>query len=238
MDKMTIGDIEVDIVQKDIENLHLGVYPPNGRVRIAAPNKMDHDNIRLFAISKIPWIKNQKSKFKEQNRQSEREFVSGESHYFEGERYLLNVIYRVAKPKVKVRNKKYIDLYVREGSIKEKRKEVMTEWYRERLKERIPALIEKWEEIMKVEVGSWGIRLMKTKWGSCDQSSKRILLNLELAKKNKSCLEYIVVHEMVHLLEREHNDRFIAYMDKFLPNWRSVKDELNDLIFESSDWSY
>lgn len=234
MEKMTIGDIEVDIVQKDIENLHLGVYPPHGRVRIAAPNKMDHDNIRLFAISKIPWIKNQQTKFKEQNRQPQREFVSGESHYFEGERYLLQVFYGQVKPKVKVRNKKYIDLYLRKGSSRDKRKQIMTKWYRKKLKERIPPLIKKWEEKIGVKVDSWGVRLMKTKWGSCHQADKKILLNLELAKKNKRCLEYIIVHELLHLLEREHNHRFVAYMDKFLPNWRSIKNELNSLIFESS----
>jgi predicted metal-dependent hydrolase len=231
--KLIVNDIEIELIKKDIKNLHLSVHPPNGRVRISAPKKMDDEAIRIFVISKLSWIKKQRSKFEKQERQPERDFVSGESHYFLGERYLLNVIYTDKRRQgVNIRNKTYIDLYVREGSTKKQRQNIMKEWYRRELKALIPPLIEKWEPIIGVKVESWGVKLMKTKWGSCNTTAKRIWVNLELAKKNPACLEYIVVHEMVHLLERLHNERFISYMDKFLPNWRSVKIELNGLIFK------
>ncbi len=233
MAKLIVNDIEIELIKKNIKNIHLSVLPPNGRVRISAPKEMDDDAIRLFAISKLSWIKKQRLKFESQERQPERVFVSGESHYFLGERYLLNVNYtNKRKQGVKIRNKTYIDLFVREGSTKEQRQNVMKEWYRSELKALIPPLIEKWEPIIGVRVESWGVRLMKTRWGSCNTGAKRIWLNLELAKKNPACIEYIVVHEMVHLLERHHNERFIRYMDKFLPNWRSIKAELNGLVFE------
>ncbi len=233
MAKLIVNDIEIELIKKNIKNIHLSVHPPNGRVRISAPKRMDDEAIRLFVISKLSWIKKQRSKFVKQERQSEREFVSGESHYFLGERYLLNVNYtNKRKQGVKIRNKTYIDLFVREGSTKEQRQNVMKEWYRRELKALIPPLIEKWEQIIGVKVESWGVRLMKTRWGSCNTTAKRIWVNLALAKKNPACLEYIIVHEMVHLLERHHNERFISYMDKFLPNWRSIKVELNGLVFE------
>lgn len=238
MDKITVGGIEIDVIKKNIKNLHLSVHPPYGRVRIATPEKMTDESVRLFAISKLSWIKKQQSKFENQERQSEREFVSGESHYFQGVRYLLNVIYSNEKQRVEIRNKKYIDLYVRDGSTKVQREKVMIEWYRKELKKQIPDILKECEKKMGLETNSWGVKLMKTKWGTCNVEAKRIWVNLELAKKNPRCLEYIVIHEMVHLLERQHNDKFIAYMDKFLPNWRSTKDELNDLVFESSKWAY
>ena len=238
MDKITIGNIDIEVIIKKIKNIHLSVHPPDGRVRLAAPEKMDTEAIRLFAISKLSWIKKQRAKFNLQDRQSVREFVSGESHYFSGMRYLLNVIETTGKQRVELRNKKYIDLYVRPNSRSKKREKIMTEWYRKYLKSIIPDYIKKWEKIMGVSVDSWGVKLMKTKWGTCNPEDKRIWINLELAKKNPRCLEYIIVHEMVHLLERHHNDRFINYMDQFLPNWRSIRDELNELIFESSSWSY
>lgn len=238
MDKITIGDIEIDVVKKNIKNIHLSVHPPNGRVRIAAPKRMNDEAIRIFAITKLSWIKTQRIRFNSQARQSERNFVSGESHYYQGVRYLLNVIYTNTKQRVELCGKKYINLYVREGASKEQRESVMLEWYRKQLKSQIPAIIEKWEKRIGVEVESWGVRLMKTKWGSCNPEARRIWVNLELAKVNPRCLEYVIVHEMVHLLERHHNDRFIDYMDQHLPNWRSIRDELNSLIFESSKWSY
>lgn len=233
MEKIIINDIEIELTKKNIKNLYLSVHPPDGRVKISAPYRMNMDSIRLFVISKISWIKRQQSKFKNQERQPEREYVSGESHYFLGQRYLLNVIYtNKRKQGVEVRNKKYIDLYVRENTPKYLRERVMIEWYRKKLKELIPPLIAKWEPIMEVKVNEFGVKRMKTCWGSCNPAAKRIWLNLELAKKSPTCLEYVVVHEMVHLLERHHNERFKAYMDKFIPNWRAVKAELNCLIFD------
>lgn len=238
MSQIIVSNIVIDVVRKDIKNIHLAVYPPDGRVRIAVPLKTNDEAIRLFAVSKISWIRKQQEKFNNQERQTEREFVSGESHFFMGNRYLLNVIYGNHAPKVNIRNKKYIDLYVKEGSSKEKREEILNEWYRNALKAEIPSLIEKWESIIGVKVNSWGVKNMKTKWGTCNTSANRIWLNLQLGKKPLHCLEYVVVHEMVHLLERHHNEKFMYYMDKFLPEWRSFKEELNNLVFDNSDWDY
>lgn len=238
MDSIVISDISIEIIKKNIKNVHLSIHPPEGRVRLAVPEKMNDEAVRLFAISKLSWMKKQRSKFKSQDRQSTREFLSGESHYFLGTRYLLNVIKTTGKQHVELLGKKYINLYVRGNSTKEKRERVMSGWYRSQLKKIVPEYIEKWEENIGVKVDEWGVKLMKTKWGTCNEEAERIWLNLELAKKNPRCLEFIIVHEMVHLLERNHNERFKAYMDKFLPNWKSVRDELNDLIYESSKWSY
>lgn len=233
MGTLTVEDIEIQLIKKNIKNLHLSVLPPDGSVRISAPKELNDEAIRLFVVSKLAWIKKQRAKFKRQERQPEREFVSGESHYFLGQRYLLNVIYTNKRRQgAAIRNKTYLDLFVRENSGKEQRRKVMREWYRSELKVLIPPLIRKWEPQIEVKVESWGVKLMKTKWGSCNIAAKRIWLNLELAKKNPACLEYIVVHEMVHLLERLHNENFVAYMDKFLPNWRSIKAELNGLVFD------
>lgn len=233
MEKIIINNIEIELTKKNIKNLHLSVHPPDGRVKISAPQYMDTDTIRLFAISKLSWIRKQQKKFINQERQPEREYVSGESHYFLGQRYLLNVIYtNKRKQGVEIRNKKYIDLYVRENTPKYLRERVMTEWYRRELKKLIPPIIAKWEPIIGVGVNEFGVKKMKTRWGSCNPKAKRIWLNLELVKKSPTCIEYVVVHEMTHLLERKHNERFIAYMDKFLPNWRAIKEELNGLIYE------
>lgn len=238
MHQITVSNITIDVVRKNIKNLHLAVYPPTGRIRIATPLNIDDEAVRLFAISKLGWIRKHCKSFESQARETKREYVSGESHYCEGNRYLLNVIYHQATPKVVIRNKKYIDLYVRTGSITEQRKRVMTKWYRQRLKEKIPALIEKWQTLIGVQVNAWEVKQMKTRWGTCRREAKRIWLNLELAKKPAHCLEYIIVHELVHLLERHHNDRFIALMDKFMPQWRFYQNELNQLILSYSDWNY
>ena len=228
--QIMVSDITVDVVKKDIENLNLRVSHPTGRVRIAAPLRVNDEAIRLFIVSKIGWIKKHQSKFNNQDRESEREFVSGESHYYFGNRYLLNVIYHDAKPKVEIRNKTHIDLYVRLGSNQTQRQKVMTEWYRFELKEQIPYLIDKWKYIVGVEIDDWSVKKMKTRWGSCNRKNNRIWLNLELAKKPLHCLEFIIVHELTHLLERHHNDRFKSLMDYFMPQWRVYKEELNRFI--------
>lgn len=225
---LTIGALNIEVIRKNIKNLHLGVYPPNGRIRLAAPLRVDDEAIRLFAISKLGWIKTQQAKFQAQARENEQEFVSGESHYFEGRRYLLNVIYYNAPPKVHIRNKKYIDLYVRDGSNTQKRRQVLYNWYREHLKTQIPPLIKKWQGITGLNINGWHIKLMKTKWGSCNIEAKQIWLNLTLAKKPSYCLEYVILHELIHLLERHHNRRFTSYLDKFMPNWHFYKAELNE----------
>jgi len=228
--KLSIGSIEVDVIKKDIKNIHLSVYPPTGRVRIASPLAMENESIRLFAISKLDWIKKQQKDFQNQERQPKRLYVTGETHYFKGIRYLLNVIYHDVPPKVVLKNKKYLELYVRPDSSLEKREEVLIEWYRQQLKQQIPPLIEKWEQIMDLQVNDWGVKRMRTKWGTCNIEAKRIWLNLELAKKPERCLEYVIVHEMAHLMERHHNDRFVALLDRFFPQWRKVRGELNRMV--------
>lgn len=229
MESLVVGNIDIEVIQKNIKNIHLSVHPPCGRVRLATPKSMNDESVRLFAISKLSWIKQQKKKFKDQTREAPREFISGESHYFLGDRYLLNVIETRSKQRVEIHNSKQLDLYVRKNSTKEKREKIMTEWYRGKLKLEIPKYINKWEDTMGVSVNDWNVRKMKTIWGSCNIQEKRILLNLELAKKNPRCIEYVVVHEMVHLLERKHNDKFKSYMDKFLPNWRALRNEINGI---------
>lgn len=238
MEHITISNIKINVVRKDIKNIHLAVYPPTGRVRIAAPLKVNEDAIRLFAVSKLGWIKRNQRKFEGQVRISQREYRQRESHYFQGRRYLLSIIETETTPKVILKSKKYIELFVRPETPVEKRHEIMTEWYRVQLKKEIPAIIEKWEAILKVNVSDWQVKQMKTKWGSCNIDKKRIWVNLELAKKPEHCLEYIIVHEMVHLLERHHNDRFLYYMDTYLPTWRQLKTELNKLPVSHADWSY
>lgn len=237
MEQMQLGNIFVDVVHKDIKNIHLSVYPPTGRVRISAPSRMDMDTIRVFAISKLGWIKRQQTKLKSQEREAPREFLNRESHYFKGKRYLLKVIEQDAAPWVELKHSK-IELHVRPQTSKEKMESILDEWYRSQLKALLPALIEKWEKKIDVQVNEFGIKKMKTRWGTCNREAKRIWLNLELAKKPGECLEYIVVHEMVHLLERNHNDRFILLMNEFMPKWRFHKEELNRSPLRHEDWEY
>ena len=238
MHQIIISDITIDVVRKEIKNLHLSVNPPDGKVKISSPLRIDDEVLRLFAVSKLSWIRKQKKKFKSQVRQSSREFLSRESHYFLGKRYLLNVIEHNAPPKVVLRSKTYIDLYLRNGSTQFQKGKILNDWYRSELKKHIPLLINTWQQKIGVTVNDWGVKQMKTKWGSCNIKAKRIWINLELAKKPFQCLEYIIVHEMVHLLERHHNERFITYMNKFIPQWRSHRDELNQFPISHSNWSY
>jgi predicted metal-dependent hydrolase len=238
MHQITVNGLVVDVVRKDIKNLHLAVYPPNGRIRVAAPLRVDDEAVRLAVISRLAWIKRQQSKFDGQERQSAREYVSRESHYYQGNRYLLNVVYHDAPPKVVIRNKTTLDLFVRTGSDTAQRERALLAWYRKRLKHMIPPLIAKWEAIIGVEVADWGVKQMKTRWGTCNVEARRIWLNLELVKKPVHCLEFITVHEIVHLLERHHNDRFVAYMDKFMPQWRLFRDELNRAPLGHATWDY
>ena len=238
MHQIEVSNIIIDVIRKDIKNIHLAVYPPNGRVRLAAPQSINDEAIRLFAISKLAWIKRQQRKFQGQERETDREFTARESHYFLGQRYLLNVIEQNTTPKVIVRNKTYIDLYIRPGSSVNKRHEVMTEWYRTELKKLIPSIIEKYEKKLGVTCDEWGVKLMKTKWGTCNIEQKRIWINLELAKKPIICLEYIILHEMIHLIERHHNDNFLAHMDKYMPQWKYHREELNKLPVSHTSWKY
>ena len=235
---ITVSDISVEIIRKDIKNLHLGVYPPEGGVRISVPNHITDDNIRLAVVSRLAWIKKQQQEFRQQPRQTERDFVSGESHYFEGKRYLLDVVERSAKHEIQLKSNARMILYVRPNTRKENRALVATHWYRAQLKEKIPILLAKWQPIVGKQVNDWRVKKMKTKWGSCNISEKRIWINLELAKKSPECLEYILVHELVHLHERHHNDNFMRLMDKFLPNWRIIRDVLKSEPLAHEDWGY
>lgn len=237
MAKLTVGKIDIEVTQKEIKNIHLSVYPPNGRVKIAAPSRMKLDTIRIYAISKLPWIKKQQEKIRSQKREAEREFVSKESHYFLGKRYQLKVIELETGPVARIAHN-YLELYVRPGSSKEKRQEILENWYRQQLRTLIAELISKWEKKMRVKVEEFGIKKMKTKWGTCNKEAKRIWLNFELIKKPVECVEYIVVHEMVHLKERNHNAKFISYMNEFLPEWKQLKADLNKLPVSHVDWGY
>lgn len=235
---ITVSDILVQIVRKDIKNLHLAVYPPEGTVRVSVPAHVTDDNIRLAVISKLSWIKKQQDNFKKQLRQSQREYIAGESHYYQGKRYLLDVVERYGKHTLAIKNRTKMILYVRSGTATQNRALVVNNWYREQLKVSIPILLRKWEPIIGKKVNAWGIRKMKTKWGSCNIPAKRILLNLELAKKPHDCLEYILVHELVHLHERHHNENFKHLMDKFLPNWRHSRDVLKSEPLGHENWGY
>ena len=236
--QIIVNDLVVDVVRKNIKHLHLAVYPPSGRVRVAAPLRVNDEAVRLFTISRLAWIKRQQAKFEGQERQSAREYVSGESHYYQGNRYLLNVMYHEGSPAVIIRNNKTMDLYVLTGSDTAARERILITWYRRRLKEEIAPLIAKWEAIIGVQVEQWGVKQMKTRWGTCNIEAQRIWLNLELIKKPVHCLEYIIVHEMIHLLERHHNERFIGYMNRYMPLWQFYREELNREPLGHETWEY
>ncbi|MEE9513725.1 MAG: SprT family zinc-dependent metalloprotease [Anaerolineales bacterium] len=238
MQQIIINNLVVDVIRKDIKHVYFAVYPPNGRVRVSAPRRMDDEAIRMAVASKLPWIKRHQAKFEEQKRQPPLEYVSGERHYYQGQRYLLNVIYHKDPPKAVLRNSATLDLFVRTGSDAKKRERALIAWYRQQLKEAIPALIAKWEVIIGENVAEWGVKRMKTRWGSCNIKARRIWLNLELIKQPVHCLEYIIVHEMVHLRERLHNDRFKAYMDEFMPQWRRCQDELKETPLAYANFEY
>jgi predicted metal-dependent hydrolase len=236
--KITVSGIEVQVVRKDIRNLHLGVYPPEGRVRVATPLRVNDEAVRLAVVTRLGWIKRQQAKFAAQPRQSKREYVSGESHYFLGARYRLHVVEHEGAAKIILNRNRTITLQVRKGSTLEQREEALNQWYRKELKTLIPPLLEQWQPKLGVHVKEWGVKRMKTRWGTCNPRAHRIWLNLELAKKPESCLEYIVVHELAHLLERNHGDRFIAVMDKHLPQWRVLQQELKAAPLAHEAWEY
>jgi predicted metal-dependent hydrolase len=238
MHQITVNDLIVDVVRKDVKNLRLTVYPPDGRVRVTAPLRVDDEAVRLFAVSKLAWIKRQQARFAAHERQSAREFISGEGHYYQGDRYLLNVVYHNGPPAVMVRNNTTLELRVRAGSDAAQRERVLLAWYRRQLKAAVPPLIARWETVLGVHVAEWGVKRMKTRWGTCNVKARRIWLNLELVKRPVRCLEYIVVHEMLHLLEPKHNDAFVAHLDRLLPQWRVVHDELNRGSLEHKTWEF
>lgn len=229
-----IETITIQVTRKKIKNIHLRVYPPSADVKISAPTKMDIESIRIFAISKLEWIKKQRAIILNQDRETPREFITGEIHYIFGKKYVLEVVESFGRTKISIIEDKLFLLAPPNSSIEFKQAAVHA-WYRKQLKVLIPVYIAKWEPIMNVHVKVFGIKKMRTKWGTCNVVKHRIWISLELAKKPLSCLEYIVVHEMVHLLERSHNHRFVAFMDSFLPEWRLIKAELNRFPAGSED---
>lgn len=236
--QIEVGGLSVEVVRKRIKNLHLGVYPPNGRVRVSVPLTVSDDAVRALVTKKLSWIQRHQARIETQARESRRQMVSGESHYFLGRRYRLNVVEGARAGHVAVRSGGMLDLHVRHGSDARARERVLQGWYRERLREAVPPLLTKWEAVLGVSVTFWGVKRMKTKWGSCNVTARRVWLNLELVKKPERCLEYLVVHELVHLIELRHNDRFAALMDEHLPGWRDCRDELNHTPLPREDWVY
>jgi hypothetical protein len=231
--QITINDIEVQIVRKKIKNLHLRVYAPDGDVRVTAPLHVDDRDVRLSVLGKIDWIRQQQIRMARQPVIAPQNMLSGECHYYLGKEYRLEVIEQHGRHRVELNGDNKIVFYVRAATSATARRRILTEWYRQQLKALIPALIQKWEPILGVRVHDWGVKKMRTRWGTCNITDGRIWLNLELVKRSEACLEYVLVHEMVHLLERYHNARFKAYMDEFIPQWRSYKDTLNRLPLSS-----
>jgi predicted metal-dependent hydrolase len=235
--QIDVGGISVDVVFKNIKNVHLSVHPPTGRVRISAPRRMKLDTLRVYAISKIDWIKKYQKKFQEQERETRREYLDRESHYVWARRYLLKVQEENRPPSVELKHNQMV-LTIRPGASMEKREAVVIAWYRDLVREAVIPLIEKWEPVLGVQVDHTIVRRMKTRWGSCTPARGTIRLNTELAKKPRECLEYVLVHEMIHLLEPTHNANFISLIDKFMPQWRHVRDELNRAPLGHVEWEY
>ena len=235
--KIDLGEFDAEVVRKGIKNVHLSVYPPDGRVRISAPLHMELDTIRVFAISRLAWIKSQQSKKLAQERETPREYLDRESHYVWGKRYLLKLAEKDAAPSIGLEHSKLV-LQVRPGTDETRRQDILDAWYREQVKAVVPGLLGKWEPLMGVKAGGVFVQQMKTKWGSCNPTSRNIRLNTDLAKKPPECLEYIVVHELAHLIEPSHNSRFVALMDQFLPQWKHLRDALNRLPVRHAEWGY
>lgn len=230
-----LGEISILVTRKAIKNVHLSVHPPEGRVTLVAPSGTRLEVARAYAISKLVWIRAQQKKLDNQARETPRQFVERESHYLWGRRYLLTVKYHDAKPCILLDHKR-ITLTVRPGSDAEKRAEVMHGWHKALLHDVVPPLISKWARKLKVKVNGYFLQRMKTKWGSCNHSAGHIRLNTELVKKPKDLLEYVIVHEMVHLIEPTHSDRFIAILEEHYPTWREARAELNDLPLTAEVW--
>ena len=234
-DIIQLGELSIEVTRKDIKNVHLSVHPPDGRVSLAAPTNTRLEVARAYAISKLSWIRQQQEKMARQSREQPRQYVKRESHYLWGRRYLLNIVIVDEKQHVTIDHKR-INLYVKAGCSKEKRAEILYEWQKSLLHEFIEEAIPKWEKVLGVKVNAYFLQKMKTKWGGCNHKLKNIRLNTELVKKPKDLVEYVVVHEMVHLLVPTHNDNFVAIMNKFFPNWREARIELNELPLGPVEW--
>ncbi len=234
LDVLVVRGVQVAVVRKDIKNLHIGVYPPDGHVRVAAPLVLSDSAIRAALVVRFSWIRRHQAQFAGQQRESRREIVTGESHWYLGRRYRLSVVESTGAPGVRIANLHTIELRCRPGSDYEQRETILGRWYRARLKELAGPIVESWSPVFGVEKADWRVRVMRTKWGSCSAGSERIWLNLDLIKKPRRCLEYIVVHELAHLVERRHGRPFQALLDEFLPKWRFIRTELGSLPITDS----
>lgn len=230
-----IGEIAVALTRKDVKHVHLSVHPPSGRVTLVAPEGTRLEVARAYAVSKLRWIRDQQAKLREQARETPRQFIERESHTLWGRRYLMTVLHREAKPCITIDHKR-ITLTVRPGSDAGRRAAVIHEWHKSLLHEVVPTLIKKWESRLEVKVAGYYLQRMKTKWGSCNHKAGHIRLNTELVKKPKDLLEYVIAHEMMHLLEPTHSDRFTAILEEHYPNWREARAELNELPLTAEVW--
>jgi predicted metal-dependent hydrolase len=234
---LRVRDLDIQVVRKTIKNLHVAVYPPYGHVRVAAPAHMDDEAIRLAVVDRLAWIHRRRRELLSQPRQSEREMITGETHYLWGRRYRLEVVESAdERPSVSTARRSTLRLTVRPGADREQRAEALSTWYRQELRREAEGRIEKWAAVVDVHVDDWRIRRMRTKWGSCNVDAARVWLNLELAKKAPQCLDYVIVHELVHLRERKHSVRFEQLMDRALPTWRTQREELYRLPLGHEEW--
>lgn len=233
---LTIADIPIEVVRKDIKNVHLSVLPPHGAVRIAAPRSMSAEAIRAFAISKLAWIRQNQKRLVSQEREPPRDYIERESHYVWGKRYLLKIMERDGPPSIELKHRTLV-LYCRPKLSPEKRGEIISAWYREQLRAALPPIVSKWERVLGLAISRIFIQQMKTKWGSANPVRRTIRLNAELAKKAPEYLDYIVVHEMAHFISPKHDARFLAVLDQHIPNWRSIRDELNRSLLREEDWT-
>ena len=232
MPQVQIGDLHVEVIRKNIRSLRLTVYALDGRIRVAVPTRTSDAAVAEFVSTRRAWIRKHQAKFQTQVRPAELAYVSGETHYYQGQPYVLQVHPTSGAPRVACGNNQ-LKLYVREDSTPQQREKVLTAWYREQLKRQLPGLIAQWQQVVGVRISAWGVKQMKTRWGTCNIRAKRIWLNLDLIKRSAPCLEYVVVHELVHLHERLHNARFWSLMDQFMPGWQAYREELKRTVGES-----
>ena len=228
---LQVNDVDIDVIKKDIKNIHLAVYPPDAKVRISAPYGYDDETIKLFAVSKWGWIKDNIAIVKKQIRTPQREYISGESHYLFGKRYMLKLI-NDKKPRIEMVGTNTLTMYVKEGATREYKHKLMGKWYKNKLEQKLHVLIKKWENITGLKFCSWQIKKMKSRWGSCNYENKTAIFNPELSKTKIKNIEYIILHELIHTEIRTHNKDFIAYLNKFMPNWEIYKNDLNSVTFE------
>ena len=233
---LQVGGIEAVVLYKPVKNLHLNVLPPVGKVRVTAPQNMNDDAIRTFLATRIIWIKKMQSKFRNQARQTPREYVSGETHYVFGKQYRLEVSENKNSPAITFKGNSKIILNIKPETSTLKREKVVLGWYRQQLNNFLEKAIIKWEKKIGVKTNKWTVRRMKTRWGTCNYKKKNIWLNLELAKKPESCIEYVIVHELLHLIEEKHSEKFVKLLTQYLPKWQSEKEELNRMMLSHEEW--